>query len=117
MSEYPNSCSDCGKCTIGSKECIGCPNFKPYEIALQKTADLVIAAAQRFIELLSKMLPPILDIVRTVAQAYLDTQCKVENELEAFKDRTKLPRPNYKEKPKKYNSPIHRFIHRDRGRR
>lgn len=98
MSDIPKSCSDCGKCTIGSKECIGCPNFKPYEIALQKAADLFCATIQRVVELLTELLPPLLDVTSTALQALVDTYFKA---TKAVKSRASLPRPNYKEKTEK----------------
>ena len=117
MSEYPKSCSECGKCTIGSKECIGCPNFKPFEIVVQKALDLFCATAQCVLELLTKIIPPFFEVLVSVVQAALDTYCKAKDTFESAKKRVKLPRPDYKEKPKKYEAPIRSFIHKDRGRR
>lgn len=117
MKEAPKSCSDCGKCTIGSKECIGCPNFKPYEIVVQKALDLFCATAQRVLELLTEIIPPFFEMLASVVQAALDTYCKAKDTFESAIKRVKLPRPDYKKKPKKYKAPLRRFIHHDRGRR
>jgi len=111
MSETPKSCSDCGKCTIGSKECIGCPNFEAVTLIVSKAFTVLCNAMEAFIRELSKILPPLLEALTKAADAYL-TAAEKEPILPH-----PHPRPDYKKKPKKYEAPIRRFIHHDRGRR